>query len=267
MPRLFIHLQRIFVAAILVCLHSHAYALDKLPSVFLESLTWMEVKAAIDDGYKTILIPTGGTEQNGAHMVLGKHNIIARHTSERIAKQLGYTLVAPVIAYVPEGNISPPEGHMEYAGTISLRPEIFSAVLEDTARSFKQHGFTRICFIGDSGGNQETQKQVTTKLNEEWDGSGVRVIHVSDYYSEKNGQDAWLKTQGYSDEEIKGHAALSDTSELSNIDQSAIRPQLLSDKAENGSTGPSQNALPKVGMALLNMKIDAAVKQIQRESK
>ena len=258
---------RILPGFFILIFYSASVFAAPLPSIFIENLTWMEVKAAINDGYKTILIPTGGTEQNGAHMVLGKHNIIARHTSERIAKKLGNALVAPVMAYVPEGNISPPEGHMEYAGTISLRPEIFSALLEDTARSLRQHGFTRICFIGDSGGNQESQKQVATKLNEEWDGSDVHVMHVSDYYSEKNGQDVWLKTQGYSNEEIKGHAALSDTSELSNIDQSAIRPQLLSDRAENGSTGPSSNALPKVGMVLLNMKIDAAVKQIQRESK
>lgn len=237
------------------------------PSVILEDLTWMEVHDAINSGYTTVLVPTGGTEQNGPHMVLGKHNIIVAHTSERIAKKLGNALVAPVMAYVPEGNIAPPEGHMKFAGTISLKPETFAAVLEDTARSFKQHGFTRICFIGEHGESQKPQQQVAEKLNAEWKDSGVKVIHVSDYYSEKNGQDEWLRKQGYTDEEIKGHAALSDTSELSNISQSAIRPALLSSKAENGSTGPSEHALPKVGMVLLNMKVEAAVKQIQAEGK
>ncbi len=71
-----------------------------------------------------------------------------------IARRLGKTLVAPVIAYVPEGNIDPPEGHMTSPGTISLPEPVFAAVLEATARSFIATGFKTILFIGDSGGNQ-----------------------------------------------------------------------------------------------------------------
>ena len=43
-------------------------------TVFLEELTWTEVRDALKAGKTTILLPTGGTEQNGPHMVLGKHN-------------------------------------------------------------------------------------------------------------------------------------------------------------------------------------------------
>ena len=67
-------------------------------SVFLEELTWTEVRDAIQAGKTTVIIPTGGTEQNGPHMILGKHNIIVRFTAGEIAKQLGNALVAPVVA-------------------------------------------------------------------------------------------------------------------------------------------------------------------------
>ena len=43
-------------------------------TVFVEELTWTEVRDALKAGKTTILFPTGGTEQNGPHMVLGKHN-------------------------------------------------------------------------------------------------------------------------------------------------------------------------------------------------
>ena len=89
-------------------------------SVFLEELTWTEVRDAVQAGKTTVIVPTGGTEQNGPHMILGKHNIIVKFTAGEIAKQLGNALVAPVVAYVPEGPIDPPARHMLFPGTITL---------------------------------------------------------------------------------------------------------------------------------------------------
>src|SRR6188472_220950 len=94
-------------------------------SVHLEDFTSPEVKAAIAGGKTTILIPIGGTEQNGEHIVLGKHNVRARVLATDIASKLGDALVAPVIAYVPEGAIDPPTGHMRGAGTISIPVDAF----------------------------------------------------------------------------------------------------------------------------------------------
>src|SRR5271169_2991918 len=88
-------------------------------TVFLEELTWTELRDDIRAGMTTIIVPIGGTEQNGSHMALGKHNVRVRVLSERIARTLGDALVAPVIAYVWEGSYSPPTGHMDFPGTIS----------------------------------------------------------------------------------------------------------------------------------------------------
>src|SRR5215813_15111361 len=99
-------------------------------TVFLERLTWTEVRDAVAAGKTTIIIPTGGTEQNGPHMAIGKHNVRVSANSERIARMLGNALVAPVIAYVPEGTIDPPTGHMRFPGTISIPDPVFRQVLE-----------------------------------------------------------------------------------------------------------------------------------------
>ena len=86
-------------------------------SVFLEELTWTELRAAIDAGKTTAIVPIGGTEQSGPAIVLGKHNERVRFLAGRIALSLGNAIVAPVIAYVPEGRIEPPSSHMRFAGT------------------------------------------------------------------------------------------------------------------------------------------------------
>src|SRR4051812_44646576 len=129
------------IIAVLILLAAPYAAWAAPQSFYLEDLTWPEVKARMAGGTDTIIIPSGGTEQNGPHIVIGKHNLIVRYTSGQIARQLGNALAAPVIAYVPEGRISPPEGHMMFPGTISLRDEGFALILEDAARSFRQHGF------------------------------------------------------------------------------------------------------------------------------
>ena len=64
-------------------------------TVFVQELTWTEVAARVRAGTRSVIVPTGGTEQNGPHMVLGKHNFIIREASDRIARELGDTLVAP----------------------------------------------------------------------------------------------------------------------------------------------------------------------------
>ena len=127
---------------------------------YIEQMTWTEIRDAMAAGKTTVIIPTGGTEQNGPHMVLGKHNYLVRYKAGEVARRLGNALVAPVMAYVPEGDVDPPTGHMRFPGTITTPPEVFEQVLELAARSFKQHGFLDIALMGDSGGNQASQAVV-----------------------------------------------------------------------------------------------------------
>src|SRR6476660_9844880 len=119
----------------------HQTAVHASDTVFLEELTWTELRDLIRSGKTTIIIPIGGTEQNGPHMALGKHNLRVRYLSEKIARALGDALVAPVIAYVPEGAVSPPTAHMRFPGTITVPDQAFQQVLEYAARSFKLAGF------------------------------------------------------------------------------------------------------------------------------
>ena len=191
------------VSSLIAPAWTQAPSLPQPDSVFLEELTWIEARDAIAAGKTTIIIPTGGTEQNGPHIVLGKHNYLVKYKAGEIAKSLGNALVAPVVAYVPEGDINPPTGHMRFAGTITLPQDVFSKVLEYAARSFKQHGFLDIALVGDSGGNQAGQKIVADALNREWAATKVRVHHVTAYYPGRG--DDWVEAQGVSTEDVGSH--------------------------------------------------------------
>jgi creatinine amidohydrolase len=257
--------MRIFSLAAALSLMSYSAAAQVPDTVFIEELTWTEVRDAIKAGKTTVILPTGGTEQNGPHMVLGKHNFIIKHTSDQIARRLGNALVAPVVAYVPEGNLDPPSGHMRYPGAITLPNEHFVKLLEYAARSFRVNGFKDIVFIGDSGGNQNGMKQVAEMLNKEWGGSGVRIHFVPEYYS-GTGFSEWLMTQGEKKEDIGTHAGITDTSQLMAIDPKLIRKDKLADGGGFEGSGVSGNptkASVAYGKKGLELKIETAVRRIK----
>ena len=232
-------------------------------NVFLESLTTVEVSRLLRGGYRSVIVPTGGVEQNGDHAILGKHNVVVRHAAENIALALDKTLVAPVIAYVPQGSIDPPADHMRFAGTISLRESTFEALLEDTVRSLVHHGFTHIYLVGDSAGNQDAQARVAGALQDEYREQGVTVMHVSDYYA-NNGQFEWLKSQGYTDRQIGWHAGLRDSSELLYVEPSTIRQEMIRLSARKaGVSGAYWRASEDIGRKMIDLKVEAAVRQIK----
>jgi sterol desaturase/sphingolipid hydroxylase (fatty acid hydroxylase superfamily)/creatinine amidohydrolase/Fe(II)-dependent formamide hydrolase-like protein len=242
-----------------------AVAMDKAkPNIFLEDLTSPEVHQLIANGYTRVLVPTGGLEQNGPHMVLGKHNFIIRATSEKIAQRAGHMLVAPVVPYTNCGSVDPPSVHMRFTGSVSLTEDTFASVLECVARSLKQGGVKEIYFLGDHGLSQKVQDKVAAKLTSEWQKDGVKAVNLSDYYFQ-NGQYMSFRLQGWSKERFGGHARVSDTSELMVVHPEGIRKDLIKlGKNDDGSgvDGDPTPANREIGEQMLDMKIRAAVQQI-----
>ena len=168
-------------------------------SLWTEELTWMEVRDAVRAGKTTVLIGTGGVEQNGPYVAGGKHNFVLATVMPEIAKAIGNTLIAPIVKFVPEGAIEPtPRGHMSYPGTISLENATFEALLTDICRSYRAHGFKDIILIGDSGGNQTGMRNVAAALNTKWlaESSAARVHFLPEYYTEDQWSYDFLKAQG-----------------------------------------------------------------------
>lgn len=151
-----------------------------LNSVWIEELTWIEVRDAMAAGKTTAIIPTGGVEQNGPYVALGKHNYVLEGACDAIARELGNALCTPIIKLVPEGGFEPKTGHMRYPGTLTVRDETFRMMLEDVGHSLHVHGFEHIIYIGDSGGNQTGMAAAAAALNERW--GETKAHHIAGYY-------------------------------------------------------------------------------------
>ena len=257
-------------------LSSPVFAASSPTSLRIEELTWTELSDRIAAGSTTVLVPIGGTEQNGPHMVLGKHNVRVNALALQIAKTLGNAVVAPVLAYVPEGSIEPPAAHMRFTGTISISESAFEAVLESTARSFKRHGFRDVVFLGDHGDYQKSLDRVATKLTRDWAGragnAACRVHSLNDYYrASTDGQVQLLLARGFSMAEIGSHAGLADTSLTLAIDSTLVRQDQLARAAQagrrEGVIGDPRRASAALGQPGVDRIVEAAVAAIRERTR
>ncbi|MEO5883648.1 MAG: creatininase family protein [Caldimonas sp.] len=236
-------------------------------TVYLEDMTWIEVRDAIAAGRSTVIVPVGGTEQSGPHMALGKHNVRARVLAARIAAQLGNALVAPVVAYVPEGDVAGTSGHIRFAGTITIPPEVFRGLLEGAARSFRRAGFRDIVLIGDHGGYQSDLAAVAAKLNRERAMTPARVHFIPEYYTSATEPfAAALRQRGLSEAQIGSHAGSADTSLMLAIDPRLVRADRLSraPAAADGTYGDPRPSTAALGQAGVDLIVAASVNAIRR---
>jgi creatinine amidohydrolase len=166
-------MKRLFllVAMLLIALPVHGQApgqvasqvTSQVTSVWIDDLTWPEVRDAIAAGKRTAIVYVGSSEQNGPHMVIGKHNFIARALAQRIAEELGDALVYATLPYAVTGNALTRTGHMRFPGSVSLPPEVFFGVVRGVGQSALTAGFKVVALMGDHGGGQDELALAATR--------------------------------------------------------------------------------------------------------
>jgi creatinine amidohydrolase len=234
-------------------------------SVWIDDLTWPEVEDAIAAGKRTAIVYAGSSEQNGPHMVIGKHNFIARALAQRIAEELGDALVYPVLPFAITGNALTRTGHMRFPGSVSLPPEAFFGVVRGVAQSALTAGFKVVALMGDHGGGQDELALAAKELDGEVRASGTRVLFIGDLYAKSRVQmrDILAKRGLPTDED---HAGIPDTSSLLYLEthgQWVRREKIALADARNGVRGHPQHASAELGKIYLDLKVDLAVKQIR----
>ena len=212
-------------------------------------------------GKTTVIVPTGGTEKNGYHMVIGKHNYVVAYTANLMARRLKNALVAPVLQYVPEG-----DPDRQNPGAISVPSPAYDMILDAAARSLQVHGFKEILFIGDSGPNQAGMVAVANKLNEEWKDKGTKVFALTGYYEDSRVYyRAWLQAQfGYDEETVGSHAGISDTSQMLFIRPTGVRKDQIKPwggPADSGVSGDPSKSTAEIGKMGVEFKVNAGINQ------
>jgi len=233
-------------------------------SLFIADLTWPEVRDAIAQGKTTAIYYAGSTEQNGPHMALGKHTVVAHYAAGRIAEELGNALVYPVLPFAPTGNANKKTGHMKFPGTVTLSDATFAAVAREVALSAIAAGFRNVVLMADHGDGQNALKRAAVELDRARGAKGAHVYYVpAPYYEAQTRVRAYLAERGL----VAGrHAGIPDTSELMFLDKERKwirKDKLAAGDKSTGVDGDPRQASAELGRIFLDMKIDSAVTQIR----
>ena len=245
------------------------------PLVDFEMMTWPEVKHALERGKTTALVYNGGTEQRGPQNVNGGHSLMGHATVIAIAEKLGNAIAAPVMPF------SVNNASAQLPGTIGLTGPLFAALNEQVTEQLIKTGFKNVVLMGDHGGGQRELGEVAKKLDEKYAPQGIHVFFCDEVYQKANDDfDKWLAANGYPS---SSHAGIPDTSEMLYLggDKGWVRkeeiPNALGDpvrqrgtppdpnarRVNNGITGDARRSTVELGKKLFDMKVDAAVRQIQ----
>jgi hypothetical protein len=156
--------------------------IDGINTVWLEELTQPEFRDLIKDGYTTVLIMTGGVENNDGNLSMNKHNINNKLLGEMMARKMGKTLVAPLVTLEP-GNAGPTI-QPGRAGPM-LSQATYTALLFDMGNYLRSMGFKEIYYMGDSGGNGRGMQTAADSLTKVYADSPDKVSfkHIAEYYN------------------------------------------------------------------------------------
>jgi len=188
-----------------------ASAQDISGIVDLELLTHTEVAQKLKDGWTSILLVTGGTEERGPHDVLGGHTMMAHSHAVMIAKKLGKTLVAPVLPVaVNATGLNANREMADQPGAIQMPADVFKQVQLAEIESLYRSGFKDIYLMGDHGGGQQQLKEAAEEMDKKLSAKGVHVYYISDFYNKTHDDvDMYLYEHHLP---IGGHGAMLETS-------------------------------------------------------
>lgn len=240
--------------------------IDAADTLFIEDMTWMEVRDAMKAGKDTVLVSTGGIEQNGPYLAANKHNVVLRGTTDAIARKLGNTLVAPIIGFVPEGDIDPPTVHMKYPSTVSLTEDTYRRLLVDVCSCYRAHGFKHVVMIGDSGGNQDGMKAVAEELNAKWKDGKTKFHFIPEYYNYGDLK-GWLEERGIKQTDEGLHDDFAMEAMMLSIDPASVRMKQRVKAGKFKINGVDLTPIEKtieLGKKIIDFRAELTVKRIRQ---
>ncbi len=191
----------------------------------LAYMTWVEIKNVINKGNAICIIPVGSTEQHGPHMVEGTDSFIAEFISNKLAQELGNSIIAPTI------NFGFSDYHLAFPGTISISRDLLKAILLITATNLINHGFKYVIYIPGHGGDFDSCNDACRELNIKY---GKEMVLTYPSFTEfSNAISKPCLDAGLKPDDVGAHSGVGETSLMMYIDQNLVRM----DKLQKGSTG------------------------------
>lgn len=205
-----------------------------MDEIRIENMNWMDIKEAIESGYKTVVVGVGSNEQHGPHLPTKTDGFIGDILSFEIAKKLGNALQAPAI------RVGCSDPHLSFAGTISLRESTLKAIIEDYVNSLKRHGFTHMIFLPTHGGNFYALREVIDQLQKS--NPAVVLFAPTDFEEMMEGGKELRAKLGVTPEEAGSHAGETETSMMLYFAEDLVKTDRFT-PGFVGKFGPEQMVL------------------------
>ena len=170
--------------------------------MLLQMMTWNEVEAHLERS-TAVIVPIGSTEQHGPNGLIGTDALTAEYIAKGVGEETD-AIVAPTIS------VGMAQHHMEFTGSMTLKPSTLILVIKEWVESLAKHGFTRVYFVNGHGGNIATinaafqeiyadqslaragnRPAVRCRLRNWWDGKDVHDFCQS-LWGDKDGSHATI---------------------------------------------------------------------------
>lgn len=209
-----------------------------------------------DSKVDTAILPIGAIEQHGPHLPLGTDWIIVQEIAKRVAEKLDNCYLLPAIPY------SNSQEHLEFSGTVSLKPSTLAQMIRDIVSSLYLHNIKRIIIISGHGGNWII-KPTIRELNLEY--PDLKIIHGGPM----------------GEKPLDIHAGDSETSCMLSINEELVKKDKIVDHipdvtqeyldyvgmktlSEYGNWGRASQASKEKGKKLMKSRVDGIFKYVKK---
>lgn len=132
-----------------------------------------------------VVVPLGSVEQHGHHLPLFVDSIQVSEIARRVEQRL-----ADRILMLPTLWLGSSHHHMDFPGTVSVLPSLYTQIIKSVARSILSAGFRRIFFLNGHGGNEVPAAAALTELVAEDEAANDAYLTFGSWWSV--GRDALL---------------------------------------------------------------------------
>ncbi len=123
-----------------------------------EEMSWPQINELSKD--LPVVLPLGAVEQHGPHLPLVTDTCQVSAIADRLDAQMGEDIVTLPVLWLGSSH-----HHLDFPGTLSLRPSLYTQVIQDLVRSVLKAGFRRIFILNGHGGNEVPVAQALGELS------------------------------------------------------------------------------------------------------
>jgi creatinine amidohydrolase len=249
-----------------------------MKTIRMEDMNWPDIKKAIDDGFTTVVVGVGSTEQHGPHLPTKTDTLIGDMLAFRFAMDWGKALQAKTIP------IGCSEHHLAFPGTLSLKAATLKAVIADYTESLAKQGFQTIIFLPSHGGNFSSVRDAVEEQQAKF--PDLKILGYTDLMGMMGCLFDISAEFGITPEEAGAHAGENETSLILALAEPLVQTdryapgylgalgeeevKIILEKGmpaltENGILGDPRKAAAKKGVVYLEKTVNFLIKEIKKQ--